>query len=87
MAKSTTTFNIDRQAVLRENFQRCITQLPMPQVNTPLVESSKMFQVVFRSMLASRLLDYQARTLAARGQGFYTISGAGHEISAVVAAT
>ncbi len=41
---------------------------------------------IFESQLASRMLDRVARELRAKGQGFYTISSAGHEGNAALAA-
>ncbi len=41
---------------------------------------------LFTDMVRSRLLDVAARTLQSRGQGFYTIASAGHELTAVVGA-
>ncbi len=41
---------------------------------------------LFTDMVRSRLVDVAARTLRARGTGFYTISSAGHELTAVVGA-
>ena len=39
---------------------------------------------IFEDQVLSRALDVQARTLKARGRGFYTIASAGHEQNAVV---
>jgi 2-oxoisovalerate dehydrogenase E1 component len=41
---------------------------------------------IFESQVTSRQLDLEARAMRARGQGFYTISSAGHEGNACVAA-
>ena len=41
---------------------------------------------IFESQVLSRHLDFAARILRARGHGFYTISSAGHEGNAAVAA-
>ncbi|MHC4393370.1 MAG: hypothetical protein ACYS22_18915, partial [Planctomycetota bacterium] len=41
---------------------------------------------IFEAQVASRHLDFEARALRARGEGFYTISSAGHEANACVAA-
>ncbi|WP_302139086.1 thiamine pyrophosphate-dependent enzyme [Halomonas alkalicola] len=40
---------------------------------------------LFESQLMSRHLDFQARRLQARGEGFYTIGSAGHEGNAAIA--
>ena len=40
---------------------------------------------VFESMVASRMLDFEARALKTTGQSFYTIGGSGHESNAAVA--
>ncbi len=39
---------------------------------------------LFETMMTSRLLDFTARELRARNQGFYTIGSAGHEGNAIV---
>jgi len=41
---------------------------------------------IFRYQVQSRILDVMARELKARGEGFYTISSAGHEQNAIVGA-
>ena len=41
---------------------------------------------IYESMLSSRHLDFAARALRARNQGFYTIGSSGHEGNAAVAA-
>ncbi|HVT65620.1 MAG TPA: thiamine pyrophosphate-dependent enzyme [Mycobacteriales bacterium] len=41
---------------------------------------------LFDAQLGSRALDFEARRLRARGQGYYTIGSAGHESNAAVAA-
>ncbi len=48
--------------------------------------SARLALQIFDSMLASRLLDMEARELKGRKQGFYTIGSAGHEANAAVAA-
>jgi 2-oxoisovalerate dehydrogenase E1 component len=40
---------------------------------------------VFEAMVASRMMDFEARALKAKGQSFYTIGGSGHESNAAVA--
>ena len=40
---------------------------------------------LLESMMASRLLDLEARVLKARNEGFYTIGSSGHECNAAVA--
>jgi len=42
--------------------------------------------MLFDAMAGSRLLDLEARRMRDRGEGFYTISSAGHESNAIVAA-
>ena len=39
---------------------------------------------IFEAQVASRMIDYEARALRARGEGFYTIGSAGHEGNAMV---
>jgi 2-oxoisovalerate dehydrogenase E1 component len=39
---------------------------------------------IFEAQMASRMIDYEARALRARGEGFYTIGSAGHEGNALV---
>ncbi|MBD89927.1 MAG: MFS transporter [Deltaproteobacteria bacterium] len=39
---------------------------------------------IFEAQVASRMIDYEARALRARGEGFYTIGSAGHEGNALV---
>ncbi|MAW60620.1 MAG: MFS transporter [Planctomycetes bacterium] len=41
---------------------------------------------LFEDMVLSRTLDVAARALKARGEGFYTISSAGHELNATLGA-
>ncbi|RME71807.1 MAG: MFS transporter [Planctomycetota bacterium] len=41
---------------------------------------------IFASQVISRQIDYEARRMRARGEGFYTIGSAGHEGNAAVAA-
>jgi 2-oxoisovalerate dehydrogenase E1 component len=41
--------------------------------------------IAFDAMAASRALDIEARRMRERGEGFYTISSAGHESNALVA--
>jgi 2-oxoisovalerate dehydrogenase E1 component len=41
---------------------------------------------LFDAQVASRHLDFAARALRARGEGFYTIGSSGHEGNAAVAA-
>ena len=47
--------------------------------------SARQAITVFESMVASRMLDFEARALKAEGQSFYTIGGSGHESNAAVA--
>ncbi|GIW73389.1 MAG: MFS transporter [Planctomycetota bacterium] len=41
---------------------------------------------IFESQVIARHLDFEARAMRARGEGFYTIGSAGHEANACVAA-
>jgi len=52
-------------------------------VNAPA--SAPALLSLFDAMAASRLLDVEARRMRERGEGFYTISSAGHESNAYVA--
>ena len=48
--------------------------------------TARLAREVFEDMLLSRALDVAARELKRTGDGFYTISSAGHELNAVVGA-
>lgn len=54
-------------------------------VHTGTRLSRRLARELFDSQLATRQLDLVARELRARGEGFYTISSAGHEGNAAVA--
>ena len=51
---------------------------------TPSALTGRRALGIFEAQVASRMIDYEARALRARGQGFYTIGSAGHEGNALV---
>jgi len=70
------------------------TRRSLADVSAPVValattdadNSVEWWEGVFDAQATSRHLDFVARELQARGEGFYTISSAGHEANALVAA-
>lgn len=84
----------DRVTIVEENLDRLLAELPEPaQIlapDEPLRPGSSLTAArarnLFEDMVMSRTLDIAARTLKARGEGFYTISSAGHELNATVGA-
>ena len=64
-----------------EHFTRQVRVLPDPGPGLPGVPEARAAQLValFRAQAQSRHLDFAARWLEARGDGFYTIGSAGHE--------
>ncbi len=76
--------------ILDSNFLRRVRDedLPCPANSLTPEEvglSSDEILDLFESQVMSRHLDFMARKLRARGEGFYTISSAGHEGNAAVA--
>jgi len=91
---------VSRTAVVDENFSRVISALSPPpargraDLDTPVrpgggasgpALTARRALAIFDAQLQSRHLDFAARWLRARGDGFYTISSAGHEGAAAVA--
>lgn len=81
------------------HFRQTVQTLPRPsgspsaragEGSTPLREGTCLTGAdslaLFDAQATSRHLDFAARTLQARGQGFYTIGSSGHEGNAAVAA-
>ena len=69
-----------------EHFTREVRALPDPGRGLPDVPEIRAGQLValFRAQAQSRHLDFAARWLEARGDGFYTIGSAGHESNAAL---
>jgi len=63
---------------VREGLARLAPHLDAPPSGPALL-------TLFDAMAGSRLLDVQARRMRERGEGYYTISSAGHESNAYVA--
>ena len=84
----------DRVTIVEAALDRAIAQAPVASrrlaPDDPLVEGSRLSAGravdLFTDQLRSRVLDVVAREMKARGTGYYTISGAGHENNAVVGA-
>ncbi len=80
----------DRVQILHAAFVRRVREGDLPQT-TPLkgddaLPDPALLKTLFESQLLSRHLDFQARKLQARGEGFYTIGSTGHEGNAAIAA-
>ena len=86
---------LDRVAIVEAALDRVIEDAPTADrpldLDDPLVAGSRLTAGtalgLFEDQVVSRTLDVVARELKARGQGFYTISSAGHEDNAVLGAT
>lgn len=84
----------DRVTIVEENLDRFLAELtasvPPLAADEPLRPGSSLTAArareLFEDMVLSRSLDTAARVLKARGQGFYTISSAGHEANATLGA-
>lgn len=84
----------DRVTIVEENLDRLLAELPA--TSRPLAAQETLrpgssltaarARDLFEDMVLSRSLDTAARALKARGQGFYTISSAGHEANATLGA-
>src|SRR5690606_2574503 len=83
---------LDRVAVVEEALDAALSNLPTPSTlladDEPVALGSSLTAAtareVFEDQIRSRVLDVVARELKATGDGFYTISSAGHEDNAVV---
>lgn len=70
-----------------ERLERALgTPVAVTGESAPASMTSASAHDLFEDMVRSRLLDQAARTLRALGLGFYTISSAGHEHTAIVGA-
>jgi len=85
---------VNRAELVDRNFRDLIASLtPSPRrddLGSPVREgsglSARLALELYESMLASRQLDFVAREMRARNEGFYTIGSTGHEGNAAVAA-
>ncbi|MFA9430122.1 thiamine pyrophosphate-dependent enzyme [Egicoccus sp. AB-alg2] len=85
---------MDRVSVVEAALDRAVAEAPAPQQrlapDAALRAGSSLTAAravaLFEDMVRSRALDVVARELKARGEGYYTISSAGHEHTAVVGA-
>ena len=84
----------DRVTLVEQNLDRLLEELQPASTlmgpTQPLRPGSSLTAArardLFEDMVLSRSLDVAARELKKRGQGFYTISSAGHELNACVGA-
>lgn len=88
-----TVRTVNRAAIVDRNFLALLDTWDKPwqpraEVNAPLVEGSRLsaraFIEIFESQMLSRHLDFAARAMRARNEGFYTIGSAGHEGNAAL---
>lgn len=83
---------MDRADIVHEAFLTRLASgdLPPRAANAPSAAEAGLtgddLKTLFRTMAASRQLDRVARTMQAKGEGFYTIASSGHEGMAAVAA-
>ncbi len=85
---------VNRAELIDQNFRGLVASLlPSPardDLDAPVRAgsslSARLALELFESMLGSRHLDYAAREMRARNEGFYTIGSTGHEGNAAVAA-
>jgi 2-oxoisovalerate dehydrogenase E1 component len=85
---------VDRVAIVEAALDRAIADAPSASTRlpdeAPLVAGSSLTAgaavALFEDQVRSRALDVLARELKARGEGFYTISSAGHEDDVVLGA-
>jgi 2-oxoisovalerate dehydrogenase E1 component len=85
---------VNRAAVVDQNFTATVSALEMGPRRVDLDSavregsglSARRAIGLFESMVGSRHLDFEARTLKAKNESFYTIGSAGHEGNAAVAA-
>ena len=81
---------MDRAEIVHENFLRLVDEGKFPPALSKLnLEDSKLtadqLVEIFHAQVQSRHLDRIARTLQARGDGYYSIGSSGHEGCAAVA--
>ncbi len=80
----------DRVEIVHSNFVRRVTAGDLPERHSQLSPADASLEAgdlveMFRAQVLSRHLDRMARSLQARGEGFYTIGSSGHEGSAAIA--
>ncbi len=88
------TRSVNRAGILDKNFLAFLEDWDEPVERTdparPLEQGAGLtgagLLALFDAMLASRHLDFVAREMRARNEGFYTIGSCGHEANAVVGA-
>ncbi|MFT5584814.1 MAG: 2-oxoisovalerate dehydrogenase E1 component [Cognaticolwellia sp.] len=84
---------VNRASVVDQNFLDAVGAMPTPALRQDLDSpvrpgaalTARQTLSLFHSMVSSRILDFEARALKAKGQSFYTIGGSGHECNAAVA--
>ncbi len=84
----------ERVKIVEQNLDRLLAELPeaaqLRPASEPLRPGSTLTAAkardLFEDMVLSRTLDIAARELKDRGEGFYTISSAGHEANATLGA-
>ena len=80
---------VDRQFTDTISSMSAVAGAPRPDLDTAVragsVIPAREAIGLFESMVASRMLDFEARALKTVGQSFYTIGGSGHEANAAVA--
>ncbi|MBC8403982.1 MAG: MFS transporter [Planctomycetes bacterium] len=84
----------DRVTIVEQNLDRQLAELTesarLLAADQPLRPGSSLTAArardLFEDMVLSRTIDIAARALKARGEGFYTISSAGHELNATLGA-
>ncbi|HET8700462.1 MAG TPA: transketolase C-terminal domain-containing protein [Nitrococcus sp.] len=88
-----TARTVDRAEIVDRNFLALLNTWSEPiarriEPAEPLGDGSALtgaaFLELFESQMLSRHLDFEARAMRARNEGFYTIGSAGHEGNAVV---
>ena len=80
---------VSRHQVVHEKLARALEAMSSrdgPGLVLPSGMSPEFALELFTSQLTSRLIDFEARAMKARDEGYYTIGSAGHEGSACVAA-
>lgn len=87
MATSKKSKNINRAAVVDENFIEHVKSLKTPQVVEDINAHGLTeldFKEIFESQIMSRQLDLMARALRLENKVFYTIGSSGHEGNAML---
>jgi 2-oxoisovalerate dehydrogenase E1 component len=79
---------VARHQIIHDKFLAALSEL---EGVAPIAACSESFPAplareIFESQLTSRLIDFEARAMKARDEGYYTIGSAGHEGNAAVAA-